>query len=112
MIDLLYYGAAALIGGLIGYGVASLISKYWEKAKEWFNQVWRNLKRVSRAVGLLVRKGNRLFKRFIAQLTNDEVEEYYDENDDGVEIKWDELTDEAKKALKDDEYLVVETYGF
>lgn len=112
MIDLLYYGLAALAGGLIGYGVGSLIAKYLDKAKEWFNRVWRGLSRVSRAVGILVRQGNRLFKRFVAQLLNGEVEEYYDENDKGVEIQWGDLSDEAKKALDEDEYLVVETYGF
>ncbi len=111
MIDLLYYLGAAALGGLIGYGVGSLLVKYLDKAKEWFNRVWRGLSRVSRAIGILVRQGNRLFKRFVAQLFNGEVEEYYDENDVGVEIKWSELSDEAKKALEDDEFLVIETYG-
>lgn len=110
MIDLLYYLGAAALGGLIGYGVGSLLAKYWDKAKEWFGQVWRSLRRVSRGVGILIRNGEKLFKRFVAQLANGEVEEYYDENDDGVEIEWDNLTDEAKKALEDDEYIVVENY--
>lgn len=112
MIDLLYYLGAAAVGALIGAGVASLLSKYLDKAKEWFNKAWHGISRVSRAVGILVRRGNRLFKRFVAQLFNDEVEEYYDENDDGVEIKRDELSPEALQALDEDDYLLVETYGF
>lgn len=112
MIDLLYYLCAAAAGALIGAGVATLLSKYLDKAKDWFNKVWQGLSRVYRAIGILVRRGNRLFKRFIAQLFNDEVKEYYDENDDGVEINRNELSAEALKALDEDEYLLVETYGF
>ena len=110
MIDLLYYAGAALLGGLAGLAIGSLIAKYWEQAKEWFGNVWRSLRRVSRGVGLLVRKGQRLFKRFLALLLNGEVEEYYDESDTGVEISRDDLTTEALKALDEDGYLVAEVY--
>lgn len=108
--DILIGLGAAALGALLGIGVGSLLAKYWDKAKEWFGQVWRSLRRVSRGVGILVRSGKKLFKRFVAQLTDGEVEEYYDENDEGVEIEWDNLTEEAKKALEEDEYIVVENY--
>lgn len=110
MIDLIYYLGTAVLGGLIGYGVGALIAKYWDKAKEWFGQVWRSLKRVSRGVGVLIRNGNKLFKRLVVQLFGGEVEEYYDEEDEGVEIDWSDLTDEAKKALEEDEYIVVDNF--
>lgn len=110
MIDLLYYAGAAILGGIAGWAIGSLIAKYWEQAKEWFCSVWRSLRRVSRGVGLLVRKGQKLFKRLLVLLIDGEVEEYYDESDTGVEINRDELTAEAIKALDEDDYLVVETY--
>lgn len=114
MIDILFDVGATLLGGLIGgvagYFIGKALVKYWEKAKNWFEQVWNSLTRVSRAVGILVRQGNKLFKRFVALLTNGEIEEYYDESDEGVEIDWDELTDEAKKALQEDEYIPVACY--
>lgn len=110
MIDLLYYLGGAILGGVAGYFIGKALVKYWEKAKEWFDRAWSNIARISRAVGILVRKGNRLFKRFITQLFDGEVEEYYEENDEGVEIDWDDLTDEAKKALREDEYIAVSSY--
>lgn len=108
--NLLYYLGAAAIGGLVAWGVGSLIAKYWKKAKEWFKKVWRSLSRVSRAVGILVRQGNRLFKLFVAQFTNGQVQQYYDENDQGVEIEWDKLSAEAQRALSQDDFIVVENY--
>lgn len=114
MIDILFDVGATLLGGLIGgvagYFIGKALIKYWEKAKNWFDQVWNSIQRVIRAVGLLIRQGNRLFKRFVTLLKDEEVEEYYDETDEGVEINWDELTDEAKKALQEDEYIVVSCY--
>lgn len=114
MIDILFDVGATLLGGLIGgvagYFIGKALVKYWEKAKNWFEQVWNSLTRVSRAVGILVRQGNKLFKRFVALLTNGEIEEYYDESDEGIEIDWDELTDEAKKVLQEDEYIPVACY--
>lgn len=114
MIDILFDIGATLLGGLIGgvagYFIGKALVKYWEKAKNWFEQVWNSLTRVSRAIGILVRQGNKLFKRFVALLKNGEIEEYYDESDEGVEIDWNELTDEAKKALQEDEYIPVACY--
>lgn len=110
MLDLLYYLGAAAIGGVAGYFIGKALSKYWESAKSWFEQFWKGIKRATRAVGILIRQGNRLFKRFVTLLKNDEVEEYYDESDEGVEIEWDSLTDEAKKALEEDEYILVACY--
>lgn len=111
MWDILLQIGAVALGGVAGYFIGRALVKYWEKAKDWFDRAWRNIQRISRAVGILVRQGNRLFKRFIAELFNGEVEEYYDENDEGVEIEWDELTDEAKKALQEDDYIAVASYS-
>lgn len=111
MLDILYYIGAAAVGAVAGYFIGKALIKYWEKAKSWFDEMWRGIKRVYRAVGILVRKWGRLFKRFIVELFDGEVEEYYDPDDQGVEIEWDELTDDAKKALQEDEFLVVETYS-
>lgn len=114
MIDILFNLGEILIGGLIGgvagYFIGKALVKYWEKAKTWFDQVWKGIQRVRRAVGILIREGNRLFKRFVTLLFNGETEEYYDQSDEGVEIEWDKLTDEAKKALQEDEYIVVASY--
>lgn len=110
MIDLLCYAGAALLGAAAGYFIGKALVKYWEKAKEWFDNAWRGISRISRAVGILVRQGNKLFKRFVTQLFNGEVEEYVDNSDEGVEIEWDGLTDEAKRALLEDEYIPVKNY--
>lgn len=110
MWDLLYYAGAAIVGGVAGYFIGKAISKYLEKALNWFEEVKKTLSRLVRAAGILIRNGNRLYKRFVAQLSNGEIEEYYDQSDDGVEIEWDDLTEEAKKALQEDEYIVVANY--
>lgn len=110
MWDLLYYAGAAIVGGVAGYFIGKAISKYLEKALNWFEEVKKTLSRLVRAAGILVRNGSRLYKRFVAQLTNGEIEEYYDQADEGVEIEWDDLTEEAKKALQEDEYIVVANY--
>lgn len=109
--NLLYYLGAAAIGGLVAFGIGSLISKYIKKAKEWFNRLWHGLSRIYRAVGILIRQGNRLFKRFIAQFSNGEVQQYYDENDEGVEIEWNKLSSEAQRALAQDDFITVENYA-
>ena len=115
MLDILVDVGLSLLGGVAAgaaaYFIGKALVKYLEKAKDWFDRVWNNIQRISRAVGILVRQGNRLFKRFIAKLFNGEVKEYYDEDDDGVEIEWDDLTDEAKKSLQEDDYIAVASYS-
>lgn len=111
MLDLLFQIGASVIGGaLLGAGIGYLLSKYLDRAKEWFNNAWRHISRISRAVGILVRRGNRLFKVFVTQLFNGEIESYEEEGDEGVEIDWDELSDEAKEALSEDEYIPISRY--
>ena len=99
MIDLLYYAGAALLGGIAGYFIGKAIAEYVEAAQSWFERVWKGLSRVFRAVGILIRKGKRLFKRLIAFLSDDDVEEYYDTEDEGIEVDEDELND--TQALPD-----------
>lgn len=110
MLDLLYYIGAAVVGGVAGYFIGSAIAKYLDKAKDWFNEVWHSLSKAARGVGLLVKHGNRLFKHFIAELRNGEIEEYGATDDEGIEIDWNDLSDEAKKALCEDEYLVISSF--
>ncbi len=111
MWDILYYAGAALLGGLIGWAIGSAISKYLDKAKEWFAQVWREIPRVVKAVGVLVRiNANRLKKHLIALLSNDEVEEYVENGDEGVEVDPDEIPADALKALNEDGYIPVAVY--
>lgn len=114
MIDILFDVGATLLGGLVGGAVGYFIGKalvnYLEKAKNWFDQVWQTVTRVIRALGILVREGNRLFKRFVVLKDDDEVEQYYDASDTGVEINDKELSEEAKIALYQDDYLVVSCY--
>lgn len=111
MIDLLYYAGAAILGGVAGFFIGKAIAKYVDKAVEWFNQVWHELSRVSRAVGILFRQGNKLVKRFLAIYKNGDYQEYGDPSDEGVEIEWGDLSEEAKKALQDDGFIVVKSYG-
>lgn len=114
MLDILLQGlavvAGGLIGGVAGYFIGKAISEYVEKAKGWFSSVWHQLSRVYRGAGILVRHGNRLFKRFIAQLTDGEIEEYEERGDNGVEVDLDDLSEEAKKELLEDGYIVASVY--
>lgn len=110
MIDILYYLGGALLGGLAGYFIGKAIAKYVENAINWFVRVKNQVSRFVKAAGILIRRGNRVFKRFVVLLLNGEIEEYYDEYDEGVEIDADELSDEAYKALYEDDCIVVETY--
>lgn len=110
MWDILFTTGAALLGGLLGYGIAELISRYLDKAIEWFNQAWNGIQRVKRAVGILIMKGKRLYKRFVALLNDEEIEEYEDTSDEGVEIDRDELNPDILKALDEDGYIPVKYY--
>lgn len=110
MWDILFTAGAVLLGGLLGYGIAELISRYLDKAIEWFNQAWNGIQRVKRAVGILIMKGKRLYKRFVALLNDEEIEEYEDTSDEGVEIDRDELNPDILKALDEDGYIPVKYY--
>lgn len=110
MWDILVTAGAALLGSLLGYGIAELISRYLDKAIEWFNQAWNGIQRVKRAVGILIMKGKRLYKRFVALLNDEEIEEYEDTSDEGVEIDRDELNSDILKALDEDGYIPVKYY--
>lgn len=110
MLDILYYIGAGLLGAAAGYFIGKAVAKYVEKALEWFQAVRNQVSRISKAVGILYRKGTRMFKAFIVQLINGEEEQYVDSGDEGVEIKKDELSEEAYKALYEDDYVVVKTY--
>lgn len=110
MWDILFTAGVALLGGLLGYGIAELISRYLDKAIEWFNQAWNGIQRVKRAVGILIMKGKRLYKRFVALLNDEEIEEYEDTSDEGVEIDRDELNPDILKALDEDGYIPVKYY--
>ena len=110
MWDILFTAGAALLGGLLGDGIAELISRYLDKAIEWFNQAWNGIRRFKRAVGILIMKGKRLYKRFVALLNDDEIEEYEDTSDEGVEIDRGELNPEILKALDEDGYIPVKYY--
>lgn len=110
MWDILFQVGAVVLGGLIGAGIGYALAKYIDKAKEWFSRLWREITRISRAIGILVRRGNRLFKVFVTKALNGEVEAYEDPQDEGEEIKWEDLTDEAKEALQEDDYITVAVY--
>ena len=56
-------------------------------------------------------KGKRLYKRFVALLNDEEIEEYEDTSDEGVEIDRDELNPDILKALDEDGYIPVKYYG-
>lgn len=111
MLDIIFQIGVSLLGGaLLGAGIGYLLSQYLDKAKEWFDYAWRNISRICRALGILVRRGNRLFKVFVTQLYNGEIESYEEEGDEGVEVEWDDLSDEAKKALSEDEFIPISSY--
>lgn len=55
-------------------------------------------------------KGKRLYKRFVALLNDEEIEEYEDTSDEGVEIDRDELNPDILKALDEDGYIPVKYY--
>ena len=110
MLDLIFQGALLLGSIILGAGIGYALAKYLEKAKEWFQKLWLEISRISRAVGILMRRGNRLFKVFVTQAFNGEIEAYEDPEDEGEEIEWDELSDEAKKALLDDDFIPVEVF--
>lgn len=111
MWNLIFTIGAAAIGGLLGYAISSAISKYLDKAKEWFNYAWKQISRITRAVGILVRREYRLFKVFVVETYSGEVELYEQQDDEGVEFKQSELSDEVREALFcEDGYIAIETY--
>lgn len=110
MWDFLFTAGATMLGYLLGYGIAELISRYLDKAIEWFNQAWNGIRRVKRAVGILIMKGKRLYKRFVALLNDDEIEEYEDTSDEGVQIDRGELNPEILRTLDEDGYIPVKCY--
>lgn len=112
MIELIYLFGKAVIAAIVCYGVYSILSKYWEDAKLAFNKAWNSIRRLFRAAGVLVRRGNKLFKLFVVQTIKGEIETYEDEEDNGVEIDINDpnLTQEVREALLEDDFLVVEQY--
>ena len=114
MLDILVQFGAGIFGAAIGgaacYFIGKALADYFDKAKSWFDQAWQSTQRISLALGILVRRGNRLFKQFVVKTFGGEVESYGDTTDDGVEIEWDALTAEAKKALIEDELIPVQRY--
>lgn len=110
MWDILFNVGAAVLGALIGYGIGSLISNYIDRAIDWFNDVWSGLRRVKRAVGILIMKGKRLYKHLIALLNNDEIEAYEDTSDEGVEIDRGTIDSKILKALDEDGYIPVKVF--
>lgn len=110
MWDIIFTAGAAIIGGLIGYGIAELISKYLDRAIEWFNQAWNGIRRIKRAVGILIIKGHRLYKRFVTLLNDGEVEEYEDTSDEGVEVSEKDVKPEIWAALQEDGYVPIKYY--
>ena len=85
MEELLFNLGAAALGGLIGWLVGSAISKYLDKAKDWFQNVWNSL-------------------------TRSKVEYYEQPDDEGVEVDDSELNDNVLKALNEDGYVPVAVY--
>lgn len=101
MEDLIIYGLGGLLGGIIGYFFASAIIKYCKKALDWFQSAYNNIPRCKKAIGILVREGNRVFKRLWVELTNGEEAIYEEEGDVGVEMEAGELPDEIENALNE-----------
>ena len=112
MIEWFLLFGKAVIAAIVCYGVYSLLTQYWEEAKLAFNKAWSSIRRLFRAVGVLVRRGKKLFKLFVVQTLSGEIETYEDEEDNGVEIDINDpnLTLEVRKALLEDDYLVVQQY--
>ncbi len=111
MLDLFFNIGAALVGAALGYAIGSAIANYLDKAKNWFQQAWNSISKISRAVGILVRRGNRLFKQFVVETFGGEVDVYEPTDDSGVEVKEEELSDEARNALfGEDGYIPVAYY--
>lgn len=108
--DLLLYGGAALLGGLLGAAIAA----YIEKAINWFRNFWNThdtIRKNCKAIGALIKYGSRVVKRIFVEKPNGE-EEYYEVNDEGEEISNLNLPSEVEESLRNDGYIVVETYGF
>ena len=110
MIEWIIVFGKAIITAIVCAGVYSILTEYWEEAKSAFKKAWITFKRLLRATGVLVRRGKKLFKLFVVQTLCGEYETYEDGEDMGVEIEWEDLSPEAKQALKEDDFLVVEHY--
>lgn len=107
MEDVIVYGLSAIFGGILGWLFASAIEKYFNKAKSWFESVWDSISRQVRAIGILVRKGNRLFKKFWVEFTTGQEEIYEPSDDNGVEVDRKDLTDEVNQALDRQGYVAI-----
>lgn len=111
---LLSYLLAAAAGGLLGAGIGYLLSKYLEDAIEWFKSAWQSISRATRAVGILYRRGKRLFKAIVVALIGGETEIYEPTGggDVGVEVTKDDMSPEAWRYLQENDYIPVERYGY
>lgn len=109
--DILIYAGAAVLGGLLGAAIAA----YIEDAINWFRNFWNThetIRKNGKAIGALIKYGYKVVKRIFVEKSNGEEEEYYQEDDEGEEISNLDLPSEAEESLKENGYLIVETYGF
>lgn len=100
MEDLIIYGLGGLIGGIVGYLFASAIIKYCKKALKWFDEVKHQVPKYRYAVGVLVREGTRVFKKFWVQLWGGDEKIYEEPGDIGVEMEAGELPEEIERELQ------------
>lgn len=109
--DILIYAGAALLGGLLGAAIAA----YIEDAINWFRNFWNThetIRKNGKAIGALIKFGFKVIKRIFVVRANGEEEEYYQEDDEGEEISNLDLPSETEESLRENGYLIVETYGF
>lgn len=107
MEDLIIYGLGALLGGIFGGLVISAIIKYYKKALKWFEDASHHIRKYRLAIGVLVREGSKVFKRFFVQFITGEEEIFEENGDEGVELEPGELPEEIESELKNQGFVAI-----
>lgn len=85
-------------------------SSYIENSKEWGDEVWNSISRVSKGVLMLTMIDERLYKQMRLTFRNDNVGIIYDEEDRGWTVSSNRLSKRQLRQLKEEGCIVIKRY--
>lgn len=85
-------------------------SSYIEDAKEWGDEVWNSMSRVSNGVLMLTMIDERLYKQMRLNFRNGNVGIISDEEDRGWTVSSNRLSKQQQRQLKEEGYITIKRY--